>query len=42
MAGTEDQGWHWGWKNFFDEDSPLATPGEVLELTPRPVYVSYQ
>ncbi len=42
VAGTRDQGWHWGWKNFFDEDSPLATPGEVLELTPLPVYVSYQ
>ena len=42
VAGAEDQGWHWGWKNFFDEDSPLATPGEVLELTPLPVYVSYQ
>ncbi len=41
-AGTDDQGWHWGWKNFFDEDSPLATPEQVLELSPLVVFVSYQ
>ena len=41
-AGTDEQGWHWGWKNFFDEDSPLATPEQVLELTPLVVFVSYQ
>ena len=41
-AGTEEQGWHWGWKNFFDEDSPLATPEQVLELSPLVVFVSYQ
>ena len=33
---------HWGWKNFYDEDSPMATPQEVLELTPNPVFVSFQ
>ena len=41
-AGTGDRGWHWGWKNFFDEDSPLATPEQVLELSPLVVFVSYQ
>ena len=41
-AGTDEQGWHWGWKNFFDEDSPLATPEQVLELSPLVVFVSYQ
>ncbi|MDE0602243.1 MAG: hypothetical protein OXI56_10675 [bacterium] len=41
-AGTDEQNWHWGWKNFFDEDSPLATPEQVLELTPLVVFVSYQ
>ncbi len=40
--GTEDQGFRWGWKNFYDEDSPTATPAQVLELTPVPVFVSYQ
>ena len=41
-AGAEEQGWHWGWKNFFDEDYPLATPEQVLELDPLVVFVSYQ
>lgn len=39
-AGTG--GWGWGWKNFYDEDSPTATPDQVLNLEPVPVYVSYQ
>ena len=33
---------HWGWKNFYDEDSPVATPEQVLELSPRIVFVSFQ
>ncbi len=33
---------HWGWKNFYDEDSPMATPEQVLELSPEIVYVSFQ
>ena len=33
---------HWGWKNFHDEDSPNATPQQVLELTPTPEFVSFQ
>jgi len=41
-AGTEDSGWFWGWKNFYDEDAPMATPEQVLELEPAVVYVSYQ
>jgi hypothetical protein len=40
--GTEDAGWLWGWKNFYDEDSPMATPEEVLALEPLVVYVSFQ
>ncbi|MGQ0848090.1 MAG: hypothetical protein ACT4OP_03075, partial [Actinomycetota bacterium] len=44
LAGTEGAGWSWGWKNFYDEDTPRggATPAQVLELSPVPVYVSYQ
>ena len=34
--------WWWGWKNFYDEDSPMATPAEVLDLTPTPYLVSFQ
>lgn len=41
-AGTEGTGWSWGWKNFYDEDSPMATPAQVLALEPSVVYVSYQ
>lgn len=41
-AGTEGTGWSWGWKNFYDEDSPMATPAQVLELEPSVAYVSYQ
>ncbi|MCY4665496.1 MAG: hypothetical protein OXC00_12600 [Acidimicrobiaceae bacterium] len=33
---------HWGWKNFYDEDSPMATPEQVLELSPEIVFVSFQ
>ena len=33
---------YWGWKNFYDEDSPLATPEQVLELSPNIVFVSFQ
>ncbi len=33
---------YWGWKNFYDEDSPRATPAEVLALTPTALFVSYQ
>ncbi|MYB74852.1 MAG: hypothetical protein F4X68_12935 [Acidimicrobiia bacterium] len=33
---------HWGWKNFYDEDSPMATPEQVLELSPNTVFVSFQ
>jgi hypothetical protein len=41
-AGTLDAGWWWGWKNFYDEDSPMATPDQVLALDPLPVFVSFQ
>ncbi len=36
------QFYEWGWKNFYDEDSPMATPEQVLELSPNPVFVSFQ
>jgi hypothetical protein len=42
-AGTEDAHWRWGWKNFFDEDSPeTASPAFTINHTPVPVFVSYQ
>ncbi|MDH3298984.1 MAG: hypothetical protein OES24_00585 [Acidimicrobiia bacterium] len=42
VRGTEDGHWRWGWKNFYDEDAPMATPAQTLAVDPQPVYVSYQ
>lgn len=39
--GVEDR-WLWGWKNFYDEDTPTPSPEHVLALEPRPVFVTYQ
>lgn len=39
---NQDTGFSWGWKNFYDEDVPRATPAEVLQLYPVPVFISYQ
>jgi hypothetical protein len=41
-AGTEDNHWRWGWKNFFDEDSPTPSPEHTMGKVPIPVFVSYQ
>jgi hypothetical protein len=35
-------GYLWGWKNFFDEDEPMATPAQVIGLEPTPVFISFQ
>ena len=35
-------GIHFGWKNFYDEDSPLRSPADTVALVPSPVYISYQ
>ncbi|MGQ7297317.1 hypothetical protein [Quadrisphaera sp. KR29] len=32
----------WGWKNFYDEDSPTFSPAQTVEQQPSPVFVSYQ
>jgi hypothetical protein len=42
-AGAGDAHWRWGWKNFFDEDSPeTASPAYTIAHDPVPVFVSYQ
>ncbi|MGH8873348.1 MAG: hypothetical protein ACRDWS_15410 [Acidimicrobiia bacterium] len=42
-SGAEEAHWRWGWKNFFDEDSPAtASPAFTIDRDPVPVYVSYQ
>ena len=43
LTGREDADrFYWGWKNFYDEDSPMANPDQVLALSPPPVFVSFQ
>jgi hypothetical protein len=33
----------WGWKNFYDEDSPMLTPEQTMaEVSPTPQLISYQ
>ncbi|MBF4461195.1 MULTISPECIES: hypothetical protein [unclassified Rathayibacter] len=33
----------WGWKNFYDEDTPMLTPAETLaQVRPLPDLVTYQ
>jgi len=31
-----------GWKNFYDEDSPTMSPARTLAVEPTPVFISYQ
>lgn len=34
---------YWGWKNFYDEDTPMLTPEETVGLVdPPPDFISYQ
>ena len=40
--GALENGWWWGWKNFYDEDFPTLTPAQTLEARPVPYLVSYQ
>jgi hypothetical protein len=41
-AQSDADGFYWGWKNFYDEDYPTATPAQVLDHTPTPLFVSFQ
>ncbi len=37
------EGVHWGWKNFFDEDTPMLTPEQTMrDVQPTPSLVTYQ
>jgi hypothetical protein len=40
---NEPAGVTWGWKNFYDEDTPMFTPAQTLAVGPvPPVFVSFQ
>jgi hypothetical protein len=32
----------WGWKNFYDEDSPMLSPQQTMQVQPTPNFISYQ
>ncbi|MBW3604968.1 MAG: hypothetical protein KY460_08665 [Actinobacteria bacterium] len=42
ITATPPPGVQFGWKNFYDEDSPVRTPADTMALSPPPVFVSYQ
>lgn len=33
---------HWGWKNFYDEDTPMLDPAQTYAVHPVPDLVTYQ
>ncbi|MDD9206372.1 hypothetical protein PU560_07810, partial [Georgenia sp. 10Sc9-8] len=33
---------YWGWKNFYDEDVPMLTPEQTMQVEPAPEFISYQ
>ncbi|MFJ3028813.1 hypothetical protein ACIPEQ_08215 [Curtobacterium sp. NPDC087080] len=37
------EGVHWGWKNFFDEDTPMLSPEQTMaDVQPTPSLITYQ
>lgn len=40
-AGGPAGAW-FGWKNFYDEDSPTRSPADTVAVTPSPLFISYQ
>jgi len=42
LTAGDPPGLVWGWKNFFDEDTPTFDPARTVEVAPSPVFVSYQ
>ncbi len=32
----------WGWKNFIDEDHPMLSPQQTMQVSPHPTMISYQ
>lgn len=37
------EGVHWGWKNFYDEDTPMLSPQQTMaDVQPTPSLITYQ
>jgi hypothetical protein len=42
VVGAAPKGVPFGWKNFYDEDTPMLTPAQTMERKPTPSMISYQ
>jgi hypothetical protein len=42
VVGAAPKGVPFGWKNFYDEDTPMLTPAQTMSRTPTPSMISYQ
>lgn len=42
VVGNAPKGVPFGWKNFYDEDSPMLTPAQTMTRKPTPSMISYQ
>ena len=42
VVGATPKGMPFGWKNFYDEDSPMLTPAQTMSRKPTPSMISYQ
>jgi hypothetical protein len=42
VVGAAPEGVPFGWKNFYDEDSPMLTPAQTMTRKPTPSMISYQ
>jgi hypothetical protein len=42
VVGATPKGIPFGWKNFYDEDSPMLTPAQTMSRKPTPSMISYQ
>ena len=42
VVHTAPKGVPFGWKNFYDEDSPMLTPAQTMTRKPTPSMISYQ
>jgi hypothetical protein len=42
ITANPPENMHFGWKNFYQKDSPVLTPEQTMQITPIPWYISYQ
>jgi hypothetical protein len=42
VVGAAPKGVPFGWKNFYDEDTPMLTPAQTMSRKPTPSMISYQ